>query len=203
MAFDVAIEGIKEFAQSGAGPVADFFKHWFGEDIFDIKASAMGGGLDTDSIRDPESIQEAATTSDAMKVINDVINEKDVPEPPPFIINTAFGFDNYLDDLIRDIDRMTEKAEPLSRIDAFSLTNYEQVAFSPDDAQHYLNEVDSALKELQNIKAELEQLQKNLIDGGTARADYAHDVHDRLVAAEERLAKAASSIRVPLLQMNA
>jgi len=63
MAVDFAIEGIKEFAQSGAGPVADFFKHFFGVDVLDMKASAAadGAGATYDTGREvitPENVAE-------------------------------------------------------------------------------------------------------------------------------------------------
>ena len=59
MAFDVAIEGIKEFAQSGAGPVADFFKHWFGVDVLDMKASAAADGAGAAGTESAESYEVA------------------------------------------------------------------------------------------------------------------------------------------------
>jgi len=41
MAFDVAIEGIRELAQSG--PVAEFFRNLFDPEVFDMKAAAADG----------------------------------------------------------------------------------------------------------------------------------------------------------------
>jgi len=43
MAFDVAIEGIKEFAQSG--PVAEFFRNLFDPEVFDMKVAAAADGV--------------------------------------------------------------------------------------------------------------------------------------------------------------
>lgn len=200
MAYE-AIDIAQGFAEAFKDtPFGRFVQALFPGEVFDMKASvAMDAGSGAEG---SESYEVADSRGDLMRMIDDVVNEQSVPEPT-ILVRTGFGFDKYLGDLLTDLGKMQTAAGSLAKVDAFGIANYYPASFSPEQAREYVDTVNHALAEIEQIRVEIEGMREIGIDGGDARVEYANDVHDRLAAAQRKLAQAASSLRGPVLSATA
>ena len=200
----MAFEGL-EIAQGLAETLRDtpfghFVRGLFGQDLFDAQ---VGGGDVAGANGHPVEAAASSEVAEITKIIDKVIDEASVNEPITLVVRTEIGFEKYINYLMRDLRDMQDAAEPLTGLDVAGIAYYNPSLLSMEQAQAYFDTVNRAMEELKKIQVELEQIQKDGVDGGGARAYYASDFRERLASAQSDLAKAASSIRGPVLVANA
>jgi len=200
----MAFEGL-EVAQGLAETLRDtpfghFVRGLFGQNLFD--AQMGGGGAEVNGeITENSEIAERTGFAEALAIVNKVIEERDV-DKPIVLVRTAFGFGSYVDYLLKDLSHMYEAARPLKGLDAYALTHYTD-GFMPAEAEKYFQLVSDSMRELEQIKTELESLPRDAFSEGNMREEYALDVHERLARVQKQLADAAQMVRTPLIMASA